>query len=188
MTDEVVKELYRSRWRRARETLGLVDPGQDDFATGGLGGHVPHLTVRLLVLPADPEVSRIEFDEPMWDWWKGAHQSPFEGSPTDWGNFLLPTSSARPLFKDQFTPDRARRFYYEFRCGILHQAEIGGDSKVWSVGPLLQDNGSRIIVNRTKFHGLLKGEFQSYLAELRDPVNVTLRGNFRTKVNFISRP
>jgi hypothetical protein len=56
MTDEVVKELYRSRWRRARETLGLVDPGQDGFATGGLGGHVPHLTVRLIVLPADPEV------------------------------------------------------------------------------------------------------------------------------------
>ena len=94
MTDEVVKELYRSRWRRARETLGLVDPGQDGFATGGLGRHVPHLTVRLLVLPADPEVSRIEFDETLWDWWKGAHQSPFEGSPTDWGNFLLPTSSA----------------------------------------------------------------------------------------------
>jgi hypothetical protein len=37
MTDEVVKELYRSRWRRAREPLGLVDPGRDDFATGGLG-------------------------------------------------------------------------------------------------------------------------------------------------------
>jgi len=95
--------------------------------------------------------------------------------------------TTRPLFKDEFTPDRAKRFYYEFRCGILHQGEIGGDSKVWSVGPLLQDNGSRIIVNRTKFHELLKDEFQSYLAELRNPVNVTLRGNFRTKMNFISR-
>jgi hypothetical protein len=81
MTDEVVKELYRSRWRRARETLGLVDPGQDGFATGGLGRHVAHFTARLLVLPADPEVGRIEFDEPLWDWWKGAHQSPFEGRP-----------------------------------------------------------------------------------------------------------
>ena len=67
--------------------LGLVDPGQDGFATEGLGGHVPHLTVRLLVLPADPEVSRIKFDE-------GAHQSAFEGSPTDWGELPSPTSSA----------------------------------------------------------------------------------------------
>jgi hypothetical protein len=94
MMDEVVKEIYRTRWRRARGTLGLVDPGQDGFATGGLGRHVPHLTVRLLVLPADPEVGRIEFDEPLWNWWKSAHQSPFEESPTDWGNSLLPTSSA----------------------------------------------------------------------------------------------
>jgi hypothetical protein len=94
MTDEALKELYRSRWRRARETLGILDPGQGGFATGGLGGHVPHLTVRLLILPADPEVSCIEFDEPLWEWWKGAHHSPFEGSRPDWGNFLLPTSSA----------------------------------------------------------------------------------------------
>lgn len=95
--------------------------------------------------------------------------------------------TARPLFKNEFTPDRATQFYKEYRCGILHQGEIGGDSKVWSVGPLLQDNGSRIIVNRTKFHELLKTEFQRYLAELRDPANATLRSNFRTKMNFISR-
>jgi hypothetical protein len=79
------------------------------------------------------------------------------------------------------------RFYYEFRCGILHQAEIGGDSKVWSIGPLLQDNGSRIIINRTKFRERLKAEFRSYLAELRNPTNETLRRSFRTKMNFISR-
>jgi len=95
--------------------------------------------------------------------------------------------TTRPLFKNEFTPDRAERFYEEFRCGILHQAEIGGDSKVWSVGALLQDNGSRIIVNRNKFHDLLKAEFQGYLAELRDPAKAELRDNFRKKMNFISR-
>ena len=95
--------------------------------------------------------------------------------------------TTRPLFKNEFTPDLAARFYDEFRCGILHQAEIRGDSKVWSVGPLLQDNGSRIIVNRNKFHDLLKAEFQSYLAELRDPAKEKLRANFRKKMNFISR-
>ncbi len=95
--------------------------------------------------------------------------------------------TTRPLFKTEFTPDRAKRFYKEFRCGILHQAEIGGDSKVWSVGALLQDNGSRIIVNRNKFHDLLKAEFQGYLAELRDSAKAELRDNFRKKMNFISR-
>jgi hypothetical protein len=32
MMDEALKELYRGRWRRARETLRIVDPGQNGFA------------------------------------------------------------------------------------------------------------------------------------------------------------
>ena len=44
--------------------------------------------------------------------------------------------TTRALFSPDFTEDLAKQFYKEFRCGILHQAEIGGDSKVWSVGPL----------------------------------------------------
>jgi hypothetical protein len=71
--------------------------------------------------------------------------------------------------------------------GILHQAESGGDSKVWSVGPLLRVEGNGLTVNRNKFHSCLKAEFQSYLSELRDPQNSTLRGNFRKKMNFVSR-
>jgi hypothetical protein len=83
--------------------------------------------------------------------------------------------TTRPLFKDEFTPERAKRFYKEFRCGILHQAEIGGDSRVWSVGPMLQDDGRRIIVNRNKFHESLKNEFQTYLVE-RGSVPTRTRG------------
>lgn len=93
----------------------------------------------------------------------------------------------RPLFSADFTEDLAKQFYEEFRCGILHQAEIGGESKVWSVGPLVRVVGGRIIVNRNKFHEQLKTEFQNYLAELRDPKNVDLRKNFRKKMDFISR-
>ncbi len=95
--------------------------------------------------------------------------------------------TTRTLFNSEFNQDRAERFYKEFRCGILHQAEVGGGSKVWSIGPLLQDNGSRIIVNRNKFHDLIKAEFQAYLAELSDPSRTNLRQNFRTKMDFISR-
>ena len=58
---------------------------------------------------------------------------------------------------------------------------------MWSVGPLIQVDGGRIIVNRNKFHEQLKAEFDSYLAELRDPSNSNLRNNFRKKMNFISR-
>ena len=94
----------------------------------------------------------------------------------------------RKRFAAEFTSDDlAKKFYKQFRCGILHQAESGGDSKVWSVGPLLRVNGDAITVNRNKFHDCFKAEFQSYLAELRDSKNSILRNNFRKKMNFISR-
>ena len=94
----------------------------------------------------------------------------------------------RKQFAAEFaTDDLAKNFYEQFRCGILHQAEIGGESKVWSVGPLLRVEGNAVTVNRNKFHDCLKAEFQSYLSELRDPKNSTLRENFRKKMNFISR-
>lgn len=96
--------------------------------------------------------------------------------------------TTRPKFSADFkTNDLAKKFYIEFRCGILHQAEVGGDSVIWSVGPLLTVVDGKIIVNRTKFHVHLKEEFQGYLAELRDPKNVILRENFRKKMDFISR-
>lgn len=94
----------------------------------------------------------------------------------------------RKQFATEFTTDDlANKFYEQFRCGILHQAESGGDSRVWSVGPLLRVDGNTITVNRNKFHDYLKAEFQSYLTELHDSKNSSLRNNFRKKMNFISR-
>jgi hypothetical protein len=67
----------------------------------------------------------------------------------------------RARFMNAFATDGiADQFYREFRCGILHQAEVGGASKVWSVGPLLQVNGTAFTVNRDEFHACLKGEFE----------------------------
>jgi hypothetical protein len=85
------------------------------------------------------------------------------------------------------TEDLAKRFYEEFRCGVLHQAETGRGGRVWSVGPLLRVDGGKIIVNRNKFHECLKVEFRSYLAELLDSANVALRAKFRKKMDFISQ-
>jgi hypothetical protein len=94
----------------------------------------------------------------------------------------------RKQFGAEFTTDDlAKKFYEQFRCGILHQAESGGESKVWSVGPLLRVEGNAITVNRNKFHDCVKAEFQTYLSELRDPRNLVLRENFRRKMGFISR-
>lgn len=94
MTDKALRELHRTRWRRAREALKLVDPQNKDFATGGLGRHVEQLSVRLLILPGDPEHDAVGFDESLWSWLKGEFESPFEGRPTDWGQHPLPTTAA----------------------------------------------------------------------------------------------
>lgn len=94
----------------------------------------------------------------------------------------------RARFKGFFSTDEiADQFYREFRCGILHQAEVGGGSKIWSVGPLLRIEGKAFTVNRNEFHACLKREFEDYLGELHDPNNVTLRQSFRKKMDFIAR-
>ncbi len=95
------------------------------------------------------------------------------------------TFLSRPLFAPHFSPATASQFYSEFRCGILHQAEVGGKSRVWSVGGVIAAEFGRITVNRTKFHELLKRELENYQDELRDPGNITLRKNFRQKMDFI---
>jgi hypothetical protein len=95
--------------------------------------------------------------------------------------------TTRAQFRADFTHDIAQQFYSEFRCGILHQAEIGGNGRVWSIGPLVRREGARIIVNRNEFHERLKKDFQSYNVELRDASNILLRRNFRKKMGFVSR-
>jgi hypothetical protein len=93
--------------------------------------------------------------------------------------------STSPGFRQHFTRARAEKFYEDIRCGILHQAETGGRSKVWSVGELIREDSGRLTVNRTKFHEQLKTDTETYLACLRDPKNTRLRTNFRKKMDFI---
>ncbi len=42
----------------------------------------------------------------------------------------------REGFRDHFDEKQAKRYFYHFRCGILHQAEVMGPSLLWSVGLL----------------------------------------------------
>lgn len=94
----------------------------------------------------------------------------------------------RKGFRDHFDENQAERFFYNFRCGILHQAEIMGPSLLWSVGLLKGKKADGTpYINRTKFHELLKEGFKRYCGELKDSANSELRKNFRTKMDFIAR-
>ena len=74
----------------------------------------------------------------------------------------------RSAFKHFFSADLAKRFYYEFRCGLAHNAQVFGTGRIWSVGPLVVLEGDRITVNRTAFHQALLTELSEYVAELRN--------------------
>jgi len=98
-------------------------------------------------------------------------------------SFLTKRNTFRRFFT---TENLATRFYYEFRCGLAHNAQVFGTGRVWSIGPLLALNGDRITVNRTAFHQAVLAELQEYLDALRAGVDVTLRQNFRTKMDFVA--
>lgn len=92
MTPELL-ELYRQRWHRARQVLRLTDPGAEDFATGGLPGWGAAVHARLVILPADPDGYRLDFDPAYWDWWMQNWPDPIPGQPAAWGPYKRPTSN-----------------------------------------------------------------------------------------------
>jgi hypothetical protein len=96
--------------------------------------------------------------------------------------------TSRPGFQNHFKTPLAKKVYREFRCSILHQAESGGHSRVWSVGPLITDIAGKLTINRTAFHKHLKGEFQEHIVELQNPARSQLRQAFRKKMDWICRP
>lgn len=96
--DTVEHEMMRARWRRARQPLLLLDPHVDGFATGQLASRVGEPSVRLLVLPPDPEDVRVSFDEDFWAWWREERRDPSSGCTMNWWPFDEPTSSAAVSF------------------------------------------------------------------------------------------
>ena len=92
----------------------------------------------------------------------------------------------RSRFAPHFDRATAERFYQDYRCGILHQAEIGGGSRVWSVGRLVWKSSKGLVVNRTRFHKYLAEEVANYSSALAAPGEDRLRVAFRKKMDCIS--
>ena len=89
-------------------------------------------------------------------------------------------------FRNHFlTNSDAQEFYDNFRCGILHQGQTFGDTKVWAVGQLIEKRGKCMIVNREEFHNRINEEFKIYIAELRKRQDYILLNNFKQKMDFI---
>jgi hypothetical protein len=103
-------------------------------------------------------------------------------------NFLLKSEN----FKSDFTQkingqSRADKFYYDFRCGILHQAETGEGGKIWSIGDMVWEYENELIINRTEFHERLKKEIEGYIDKIENGDDSELRKNFVKKMDYISK-
>lgn len=131
----------RARWRRARAPLRLVDPQSEDFGTGGLARFVEDVGVRFLVLPADPELAVLRFDEAFWPWWMQDRPDPFDGAPpTDVGRQSMPTATAAVRF-DQ----RNRRWEWFQYTALLRSGglELGLGSESVHEGRTQEDEAIR---------------------------------------------
>jgi hypothetical protein len=94
-------------------------------------------------------------------------------------------------FGNNFTKTLAGLFYTEIRCGLLHQSEAGGTSRVKRGGtlPLVSTttDGTGIVVNTPVFHALLESTIGDYASGLLAGQDVEQRTAFRRKMNFICR-
>ena len=117
---------------------------------------------------------------------QGVNRTPAGQSKLFFVKFLTETA-----FGDCFDKRQAELFYRHIRCGILHQAEVRGSSKVLISEdiPLVDysDDGKGLIVNRKAFHECLMREFRAYIDQLLDPANTELRGCFKRKMMAVCR-
>lgn len=127
--------------------------------------------------------------ETLQQFYEGKPRTPTRESKTYFKRFLTETS-----FGKYFDKDKAVMFYCKIRCGILHQAEIKGSSKIWiRVGsPLIEYSKDRqgLVINRREFHQQLVKEFEEYVKRLRDEnhsKNRELREKFKSKMDFICK-
>lgn len=125
--------------------------------------------------------------ETLQQFWEGKAETPDRMSGEYFRRFLTRTS-----FYLDFDRQKAKLFFDQIRCGILHQAEVKGSSKIQTKGeiPLVSLDGSGgLLINRRKFHERMEKVFQEYLDALRksDPPDEPLRQNFRDKMDAICR-
>jgi len=106
------------------------------------------------------------------------------GSKAVFARFLMQRTNFSPFFTSK---SEAEDFYTNFRCGILHQAQTQGKTKIYAVGSLISKHDGYTIVNRERFHEYVKKEKQIYLDLLKARANTKLLRYFKTKMDAIAQ-
>lgn len=119
---------------------------------------------------------------------QGVAETPWGKSKEYFDDFLTETG-----FAQCFDTDMAEEFYRSIRCGILHQAEVKGSSKIWirKGSPLVRwaEDQAGLVINRRLFHRQLERVFDEYVGDLRKSrqPHTELRERFKRKMDFVCR-
>ncbi len=94
-------------------------------------------------------------------------------------------------FSEHFDVALASVFYKTIRCGLLHQSEAEGTSRIKRAGgrPLVTYtvDHTGVVINTRRFHELLEQVIRDYAAQIRTPDSTIARDAFRRKMNYICR-
>ena len=112
-------------------------------------------------------------------------------TPKKQGQQYFESFLTETAFGEHFDVHRAGLFYKTIRCGLLHQSEAEGTSRIKRGGKLplvaYTVDHSGIVINAPRFHKLLEMVVREYAAKLRDPHSGTEREAFWRKMNYICR-
>lgn len=135
-------DRQRGRWRRALRREAMTDVGREDFAVGGLGSRVRNPSVRLLMLPADPEAAVVSVDDDLWAWLRNFHKVNIDGRVVGLGSQEIPTAYAAALVDSYGSQEAWTSYVAVHRSGAI---EFGlGDNGAWERTDPTDENRYRV--------------------------------------------
>ena len=92
-------------------------------------------------------------------------------------------------FGDVFDGQKAKRFYQDIRCGILHSGQTkNGSCLTFDTDYVVRILGNNVMmVNIQAMFDELKHYFSEYCDNLRNPGNIKLRNNFIKKMDDLTK-
>jgi len=106
------RELQRRIWRRWRRARGIESIDAERFALGGVPAVAEEIAGRLIILPSDPELSLIEFDQEFWEYFPNPSPDPVTGGITDFGRERRSLSDCAVLYDPDWRQSAAASSSY----------------------------------------------------------------------------